>query len=115
VGGNGAPDGVQVSLGLPTTAASDAYWSKLETASVSAVAQSAMLMDPRLNPHHREAMVADPRHVAMEDLRAAQQSQQHALGSYVDNSTKTLAFSPIQGSILRNSISAENFSDKYPP
>jgi hypothetical protein len=110
VAGGGATGGSQPSHGLPAATGADSYWSKMDPATAYAhdraaeyaAAQSAALMDPRLNPHHRDMMV-DPRHAAMEDLRAVHHSQ-HALGGYVDHSAKTSsAFSPIQGSMLQTS------------
>lgn len=112
-GGNGSTGGTQASHGLPAPAGPDSYWSKMDPATAYAhdraaeyaAAQSAALMDPRLNPHHRDMMV-DPRHATMEDLRAVHHSQLsasgHGLGGYVDHSAKTSsAFSPIQGSMLQ--------------
>jgi hypothetical protein len=108
-GGNGGSAGAQPVHSLPAPAGPDSYWSKMDPATAYAhdraaeyaAAQSAALMDPRLNPHHRDAMMVDPRHAAMEDLRAVHHSQ-HGLGGYVDHSAKTSsAFSPIQGSMLQ--------------
>ena len=110
--GNGNA-GSQATHGLPAPAGPDSYWSKMDPATAYAhdraaeyaAAQSAALMDPRLNPHHRDMMV-DPRHATMEDLRAVHHSQLsaggHGLGGYVDHNAKTSsAFSPIQGSMLQ--------------
>jgi len=103
--GSGATAGSQSTHGLTTTGGTD-YWSNAhDRVAADYAAQSAALMDPRLNPYHRDMMV-DPRHATMEDLRAAAHHNQlsagsHALGGYVDHTVKTSsAFSPIQGSML---------------
>lgn len=110
VGSGGATGGNQSGHGLSSAGSADSYWPKMDPATAYAHDRAAAdyaaqsLMDPRLNPHHRDMMV-DPRH-AMEDLRAVHHSQLsaggHGLGGYVDHNVKTSsAFSPIQGSMLQ--------------